>query len=103
NIKNLQHIVNQKSRSVGYVEDILYDAKSKRYHIMLNFENKNKYRSHHFSVITLDENFQKIKEIPFTDGKIKSNAPIFTDKGIMFKANIEEDENNPREFYIIDL
>ncbi|MGE4346784.1 MAG: hypothetical protein AB7D46_05140 [Flavobacteriaceae bacterium] len=103
NIMNLQELVNQKARSVGYVEDILYDKKSKRYFITLNFENKEKYRSHRFSVIILDENFKKINEIPFTDGKLKSNAPISTDKGIMFKANIEEDEDSPREFYILNF
>jgi len=104
NILNLQELLNQKARSVGYVGDILYDKKSKRYFATLIFANKSGgYRNNDFSIISLDENFQKINEIPFTDGKLKSNAPIFTDKGIMFKANIEEDEDNPREFYILDL
>src|SRR5690606_40062218 len=101
---NLQEITNQKARKVGYTEDILYDEKSKRYFVMQHHENTNRFRSHQFSIIILDENFEKTVEIPFKEGKIKNWSPIKTDRGLMFCSNSNTDnEDDPKIFYIINF
>lgn len=101
---NLQEITNQKARKVGYTEDILYDDKAKNYYIMQHYENKNRFRSHQFSIIILDENFEKTNEIPFTDNKIKNWVPIKTDRGLMFCSNSNTDNSDePKIFYIVDF
>jgi len=88
------------------VEDILYDEKTKNYLLQLHHENFDRFRSNKFSILLLDEDFNKKGEIPFTDGKIKAFCPIQTDKGFMFYSNNNGnkiEEQAPKEFFIIDF
>jgi len=106
NIGSYQDVLNQKARRVGYVEDVLYDNKTKNYLLKLHHENFDRFRSNKFSIIILDEEFNKKGEIPFTNGKLKAFCPIQTDKGFMFYSNNNGnkiDEQAPKEFFIIDF
>jgi len=106
NISNDQDLINQKTRRVGYVEDILYDDKTKNYLLQLHHENFDRFRSNKFSILILDKEFNKKGEIPFTDGKLKAFCPIQTDKGLMFYSNNNGnkiEEQAPKEFFIIDF
>jgi len=106
NISNVQDLINQKTRRVGYVEDILYDEKTKNYLLQLHHENLDRFRSNKFSILILDEEFNKKGEIPFTNGKIKAFCPIQTDKGFMFYSNNNGnkiDEQAPKEFFILNF
>jgi len=106
NINTYQDVLNKKTRRVGYVKDILYDEKTKNYLLQLHHENFDRFRSNKFSILLLDENFNKKGEVSFTDGKLKAFCPIQTDKGFMFYSNNNGnkiEEQTPKKFFIIDF
>ena len=94
---DLQGLVNQKARSVGFMSGIYFNKNTNHYNIVLYHENNDmniKLAQRPFSLIVLDEKMNRINEILFSDLKNYGDFAIMTNKGLMFYSNTNT--NNPK-------
>ena len=94
---DLQALVNQKARTVGFISGIFFNKNTNHYNVILYHENKDmniKLSERPFSVIVLDEEMNQINEILFSDLKNYGDFALMTNKGLMIYSNTNS--NNPK-------